>query len=50
MTAKQKRVKERLEQIKARAAGLAAEKDQKLAANLAEEAAQLGLDLLEEAN
>jgi len=47
-TAKQKRIKERLEQIKDRAAGLAAEKEHKLAANLAEEAAQLGLDLLEE--
>lgn len=50
MTAKQKRIRERLEAIKDRAAQLAAEKDDKTAANLAEEAAGLGLELLEEKN
>jgi peptide subunit release factor 1 (eRF1) len=49
MTAKQKRILERLEQIKARASGLAANAKDKTAANLAEEAADLGLQLLEEA-
>lgn len=52
LSAKQKRVKARLEQIKERAAGLAANaKDgsgEQSAANLAEEAAGLGLELLEE--
>lgn len=47
MTAKQKRISERLEAIKARAAELAANDKDKTAANLAEEAASLGLDLLE---
>jgi hypothetical protein len=51
MTAKQKRIKERLEQIKARAAEMNAQQTAKGAvtgADLAEEAAGLGLELLEE--
>jgi hypothetical protein len=48
LSAKEKRIQERLEQIKERAAGLAANEKDKLAANLAEEAAGLGLELLEE--
>jgi hypothetical protein len=48
MTAKEKRIKERLEAIKARASALAADEKDKTAANLAEEAAGLGLELLEE--
>lgn len=48
MTEKQKRIKKRLEQIKDRAAGLSANAKDKASANLAEEAASLGLDLLEE--
>lgn len=51
MKAKQKRIKERLEQVKARAAELAANAEKphdKAAAQLAEEAAGLALELLEE--
>lgn len=47
-TANQKRIKARLEQIKDRAAEMAANAKDKTAANLAEEAAGLGLQLLEE--
>jgi hypothetical protein len=51
LTAKQKRVKERLEQIKSTAVSYALnpkQADAKAAANLAEEAAGLALELLEE--
>ena len=49
-TAKQKRVKERLEQIKERAAELNMQSSKNdPGAELAEEAAGLGLELLEEA-
>lgn len=47
-SAKEKRLRERLEEIKSRAADLAANADDKVAANLAEEAAGLGLELLDE--
>lgn len=50
LTAKQKRIKERLEQIKARAAEMNAQQQTKGAvsgSDLAEEAASLGLELLE---
>jgi hypothetical protein len=50
MTAKEKQIKERLEQIKQQAAGYALnpkQADLKSAFNLVEEAAGLGLDLLE---
>jgi hypothetical protein len=47
MTADQKRIKARLEQIKDRAAHMALDAKDKAAANLAEEAAGLGLQLLE---
>lgn len=50
-TAKQKRVQARLEQIRDQAVGYALnpkQTDAKAAANLAEEAAGLGLELLEE--
>ena len=53
MTAKQKRIKERLEQIKARASEMNAALKTKggvTGADLAEEAAGLGLELLEEKN
>jgi hypothetical protein len=45
---KDKRRRERLEQIKFRAAELAASAKDKAAANLAEEAAGIALELLEE--
>jgi hypothetical protein len=51
LTAKQKRVAERLEGIKAQAVAYALnpkQADAQAAANLAEEAAGLGLELLEE--
>lgn len=48
LTAKQKRVKTRLQEIQARAAQLATNAKDKTAANLAEEAAGLGLELLDE--
>lgn len=51
MTAKQKRIRERLEQIKEQAVSYALnpkQADAQKAANLAEEAAALGLELLEE--
>jgi len=50
MTAKEKRIKDRLEQIKARASEMNAsskKKDELKASDLAEEAAGLGLELLE---
>lgn len=50
-SAKEKRIRERLEQIKARAAEMNAASNTKggvTGADLAEEAASLGLDLLEE--
>ena len=51
MTAKQKRIKQRLEQIKQRAAEMNAQQQTRTAgvtaADLAEEAAGLGLELLE---
>jgi len=50
MTAKEKRIRARLEQIKLRAAGMnanAKNKDEVKGSDLAEEAAGLGLELLE---
>lgn len=47
MTAKEKKIKERLEQIASRASEAAANEKDKTMANLAEEAAALGLELLE---
>ena len=52
MTKKQKKLRERLEQVKERAAELARTTQDlqiKQAANLAEEAAVIGLEILEEA-
>jgi F0F1-type ATP synthase membrane subunit b/b' len=48
-SAKEKQIRTRLEQIKERASQLAANKDDKVAANLAEEACDLALQLYEEA-
>jgi hypothetical protein len=45
--AKEKRIRERLEQIAGRASAAAANEKDKTLANLAEEAANLGLELLE---
>jgi hypothetical protein len=47
VSAKEKRIRERLEQIAGRASAAAANEKDKTLANLAEEAASLGLELLE---
>jgi hypothetical protein len=44
-SAKEKALRERLDQIKGQAAALAVDAENKTAANLAEEAAELGLEL-----